>query len=78
MFDRSPEHELTKEHRRLYAAEQLLNFRWIFKLLAKRSKHILTEADLVSNAVSVELDELGACYSSGYSTRSTWTKCLSV
>lgn len=61
MFDRSQEQELTDEQRRLYAAEKLLNFRWIFKLLAKRSKHILTEADLVSNLINIELDELGAC-----------------
>lgn len=62
MFDRrSHEDELTEEQRRLYAAEKLMNFRWIYKILAKRSTHLLTEADLVSNAISVEIDELGAC-----------------
>ena len=64
MFDQSPEQELTDEQRRLYAAEKLQNFRWIYKILAKRSKHILTAADEVSKGISVELDELGAHISS--------------
>ena len=59
---RSHKHEFTQEQRRLYASERLLNFRWISKILAKRSAHILTEADLVSEVVGTELDDLGACY----------------
>jgi hypothetical protein len=61
MLYRPTNDELTEEQRRMYAAEQLFNFRWIFKVLAKRSTHILTEADLVSNLVKAELDVLGAC-----------------
>jgi hypothetical protein len=60
MFDQYLNHELTEEHQQLYAAGQLFNFCRIFKVLGKRSTHILTETDLVSNSVKAELDELCA------------------
>lgn len=60
MFHRvSQKHVLTEEQRRMYASEKLVNFRWISKVLAKRSSCILSEADLVTSALNAELAGLG-------------------
>jgi hypothetical protein len=43
----------------MYAIEKLDNFRWIFNLLAKKSPHTLSSADLVDPALQNEVAEIG-------------------
>lgn len=47
--------ELTVEQRQMYAAEKLVNFRFIAKLLGTRSHHVLTSADLAPLTLQSEL-----------------------
>ena len=50
---------LTEPQRQMYAAEKLENFRWISKLLATYSDHILSSIDLAPDELYKELAELG-------------------
>lgn len=47
--------ELTVEQRQMYAAEKLVNFRFLAKLLGTRSNHILTSNDLAPLTLQSEL-----------------------
>ncbi|TFK26085.1 alpha/beta-hydrolase [Coprinopsis marcescibilis] len=51
--------KLTEEQRRMYTAEQLDNFRWIFQVLASRSPVALTSTDVVHPEVKVEIEAAG-------------------
>ncbi|KAG6812870.1 hypothetical protein H0H92_015798 [Tricholoma furcatifolium] len=53
------ERPINEEHKKIYALEELENFRWIFKLLATCSSHPLTGADRVSPDLERQLAELG-------------------
>lgn len=50
---------LTPEQQHLYANETLFNFRWIAKVMASRSTHVLMQADLVPVELEQELAEIG-------------------
>lgn len=47
--------QLTVEQRQMYAAEKLVNFRFIAKLLGTRSHHVLTSVDLAPLTLQSEL-----------------------
>ncbi|KAJ7591492.1 Alpha/Beta hydrolase protein [Mycena floridula] len=53
------DYQLTEAQRRMYQSEKLDNFRWIFKLLARRSPRVLTLEDLVSEGKSLRIAEFG-------------------
>lgn len=55
----SQKHKLSEAQKKMYASEKTMNFRWISKLVASRSSHILTAKDLASLDLYVELAEIG-------------------
>jgi len=59
---------LTKDQKRMYAAEKLTNFRSIFKLLATRSSYVLKKSDLVSPEVEEQISTIGQFAEVAYST----------
>lgn len=69
---------LTELQRQMYAAEKLENFRWISKLLATYSDHILTSTDLVSDELYKELSELGESAYDLPDTLQAYSVCRSI
>ncbi|KAI0068349.1 alpha/beta-hydrolase [Artomyces pyxidatus] len=59
---------LTAEQKQMYAAERLINFRWIAKLCATRSSRVLTAEDRAPPDLQAELSELGQFAELAYST----------
>ena len=55
----SPSYVLTEEQRRMYASEQITNFRWISKMFATYSPHTLSDEDLAPENLYEELAEFG-------------------
>jgi hypothetical protein len=58
--------ELTDEQKCMYASETATNFRWISRLLAGHSEHVLCEKDLASTDLFNQLAEIGASVLHGY------------
>ncbi|SJK98610.1 uncharacterized protein ARMOST_01878 [Armillaria ostoyae] len=56
---KSPKYALTEAQRLIYASEKLMNFRWISKVVASYSSYRLSEKDLVSPSLQLELAEIG-------------------
>jgi hypothetical protein len=67
-FSEPTTEQLTPAQKRMYAHEQLDNFRWIFKLLASQSLHILTSSDLASPELQKALADIGQYAELAYST----------
>ena len=54
---------LTETQKEMYAAEKLMNFRWIAKTVATTSPYVLQAQDMVPQEIVEELSLLGACVS---------------
>lgn len=51
--------ELTEEQRRIYAAEENENFRWISKIVASYSSYTLTAADRAPVSLYHTISDIG-------------------
>ncbi|KAJ7143303.1 Alpha/Beta hydrolase protein [Mycena crocata] len=63
----SQRYVLTEEQRHMYASEKLMNFRWISKILATYSPHILSSQDFAPAEVQNYLSEIGQFAEVAYS-----------
>ncbi|KAF9043495.1 alpha/beta-hydrolase [Hymenopellis radicata] len=56
---KAPKYALTDAQRHMYASERLMNFRWISRIVAKYSAYTLTDKDLASADIELELADIG-------------------
>ncbi|KAG7094902.1 hypothetical protein E1B28_005709 [Marasmius oreades] len=67
-MNRISRHALSEAQKKMYAAEQMMNFRWISKVLASCSPRVLTSVDEAPISLQAELAEIGQFAELAYSS----------
>ncbi|KAK7047280.1 hypothetical protein VNI00_006511 [Paramarasmius palmivorus] len=65
---KATKHALTEAQKIMYASEKATNFRWISKIMASYSPHVLTSSDVAPVNIQSELAEIGQFTELAYST----------